>query len=121
MTVRARTASLLAVLLLAGCGEQPAEDTAGRITVRAGDQSCELSATTAPAGTIRFDITNTGSQVTEFYLYGEGDRVLGEVEDIAPGLTRELVVDVPRAGGYTTACKPGMQGGGIRGQFTVTG
>ncbi len=82
--------------------------------MQAGDNSCALSATSAPAGTIRFDVTNVGSQVTEFYLYGEGDRVISEVENIGPGLTRQLVVEVPQSGKYTTACKPGMQGESIR-------
>jgi iron uptake system component EfeO len=109
------------VLLVAGCGGQPAGGKPGAITVDAGDTSCKLSATSAQAGTIRFDITNTGSQVTEFYLYGEGDRIVSEVENIGPGLTRQLVVEVPNGGKYTTACKPGMQGDGIRGEFTVTG
>ena len=49
-----------------------------------------------------------------------GDRVMGEVENIGPGLTRELHVELP-AGTYETACKPGMIGKGIRGAFTVTG
>jgi iron uptake system component EfeO len=41
------------------------------------------------------------------------------VENIGPGLTRNLVVTAP-AGKYTTACKPGMQGDGIRAAFEVT-
>ena len=45
---------------------------------------------------------------------------MGEVENIAPGLTRELLVELP-AGTYETACKPGMIGNGIRGALTVTG
>jgi iron uptake system component EfeO len=94
---------------------------AGPITVRAADTSCQVSATQAPAGTITFNVTNGGSKVTEFYLYGTGDRILGEVENIGPGLTRQLIVEVPDGGTYTTACKPGMVGDGIRAPFTVTG
>ena len=30
-------------------------------------------------------ITNNGNKVTEFYVYGEGERVMGEVENISPG------------------------------------
>ncbi|GAA0518282.1 hypothetical protein GCM10011581_22670 [Saccharopolyspora subtropica] len=122
MTPHPRTllpAVCAAALLAAACGGQPAAP--GAITVQASDTVCTLSATSAPAGTVRFDITNTGSQVTEFYLYGEGDQIIGEVENIGPGLTRTLIADVPQAGRYTTACKPGMRGEGIRGEFTVTG
>ncbi|MGH3461559.1 MAG: iron uptake system protein EfeO, partial [Kribbellaceae bacterium] len=77
--------------------------------------------TEAPAGTITFAVRNTGTKVTEFYLYGTGDRIMGEVENIGPGLNRQLIVEVPDGGTYTTACKPGMVGDGIRAPFTVTG
>jgi iron uptake system component EfeO len=58
--------------------------------------------------------------VTEFYLYGEdGKRIVGEVENIGPGITRELVLKV-EPGNYITACKPGMTGDGIRAPFSVS-
>ncbi|BBF99788.1 MULTISPECIES: iron uptake system protein EfeO [Pseudonocardia] len=115
-------ASLAAAAVLAGCtSTAPPADSAGPITVNATDTACEVSAGTAPAGNITFAITNTGSKVTEFYLYGVGDRIMGEVENIGPGLSRDLIVEVPDGGGYTTACKPGMSGDGIRAPFTVTG
>ncbi len=66
-------------------------------------------------------ITNNGTKVTEFYVYGEGERVMGEVENISPGLQRKLIVQLAEPGTYQTACKPGMVGDGIRGDFKVTG
>ena len=93
----------------------------GPITVNATDTACELSATTAKAGTVTFQVANTGSKVNEFYVYGEGDRIVAEVENITPGLNRELKVEITQPGTFTTACKPGMVGDGIRGAFTVTG
>jgi iron uptake system component EfeO len=45
---------------------------------------------------------------------------MGEVENITPGLSRELRVELP-AGTYQTACKPGMIGTGIRNDLTVSG
>ena len=60
-------------------------------------------------------ITNNGTKATEFYVYGEGQRVVGEVENISPGLQRKLVVNLTEPGTYHTACKPGMVGDGIRG------
>ena len=63
---------------------------------------------------------NDGSKVTEFYLYGEdGLRIVGEIENVGPGLSRDLVVNAA-PGSYVTACKPGMVGKGIRADFTVT-
>jgi iron uptake system component EfeO len=93
----------------------------GPIAVQATDTQCVVTTTTAPAGTITFQIQNTGSKVTEFYVYGAGDRIVGEVENIAPGLSRELKVEITEPGTFTTACKPGMVGDGIRAPFTVTG
>ncbi|HYN29856.1 MAG TPA: cupredoxin domain-containing protein [Dermatophilaceae bacterium] len=126
--MRARTLAVLiapaAVLGLTACGGSPdAADgaAAGAISVTANDSTCEVSQTRAPAGTIEFTVRNTGSKVNEFYLYAEGDRVVGEVENIAPGLTRTFEVEVDEPGTYQTACKPGMVGAGIRAPFTVTG
>ena len=119
-------AAVSAAAALAACTSTtpPANDAAaggGAITVTASDGACELGATEAPAGTITFAVRNAGTKVTEFYLYGTGDRIMGEVENVGPGLTRQLIVEVPDGGTYTTACKPGMVGDGIRAPFTVTG
>lgn len=110
------------LLLLAGCGDDATGDAAGdgTITVAATDTTCEVSAAGSAAGTVRFAVANKGGKVTEFYVYAPGDRVMGEVENIAPGLSRELIVELA-AGTYETACKPGMIGKGIRNGFTVTG
>ncbi|MER7209158.1 iron uptake system protein EfeO [Streptosporangium sp. NPDC000239] len=92
----------------------------GPIAVAANDTECKVAVTEVTAGTSTFTITNAGSKVTEFYVYAPGDRVMGEVENIVPGLTREVIVELP-AGAYETACKPGMTGKGIRGPLKVTG
>jgi iron uptake system component EfeO len=114
----------LGALLLAACTENPTEGTAGQtdsgpINVRATDTTCEVNPKTAPSGRLQFVVNNTGTKVTEFYLYAEdGVRIIGEVENIGPGLSRELVLSAA-PGNYVTACKPGMSGDGIRGEFTV--
>lgn len=70
---------------------------------------------------MNFAITNNGIKVTEFYVYGPNNRVLGEVENIGPGLKGTMTVDITDPGTYEVACKPGMVGTGIRQQLTVTG
>ncbi|MCA0293963.1 MAG: cupredoxin domain-containing protein [Actinobacteria bacterium] len=121
-------ALLVAALLLAGCTDNAPASPAGsadaldarKLTVEASDTACTLSAVTAPSGTLTFSVTNTGSQVNEFYLLAsDGLRIVAEVENIGPGLTRDLVLSAP-AGTYFSACKPGMVGSGIRAGFTVT-
>lgn len=112
--------SPLAALALAGCvANTPGEDTR-TLAVDSSATACTVSATQAPSGTLTFAVTNSGQEVTEFYLLGaDGQTVIGEAENIGPGLTRNLVVQVT-PGDYVTACKPGMAGEGIRAPFTVT-
>jgi iron uptake system component EfeO len=132
MSVRERrlpllTAGLLAALTTAACSSADAGsggasggEAADTVPVAASDDACDVASSELPAGTHQFQVTNSGSQVTEFYVYADGDRVMGEVENIAPGLTRELLVELP-AGTYEAACKPGMVGDGIRSDLTITG
>ena len=111
----------LATAGIAACSkEAPSADGSAPIAVTASDTACTVAKTEVPAGVTVFKVTNTGSKVTEFYVYAAGDRVMGEVENIGPGLSRELRVELT-AGTYETACKPGMSGSGIRGTFKVTG
>jgi iron uptake system component EfeO len=111
---------------LAACGGDKSGDgtaaagASGPIAVKATDTSCDVAKSTLDAGTHVFSVTNSGGKVTEFYVYAAGDRVMGEVENITPGLSRELRVELP-AGTYQTACKPGMVGQGIRAALTVSG
>ena len=114
-------------LVLAACGGTDGSSGSGGgkkagddISVAATDSSCKVGAKELEAGTHKFTVTNTGSKITEFYVYAEGDRIMGEVENIAPGVARPLLVELP-AGDYQTACKPGMVGKGIRNDLTVTG
>ena len=116
---------------MAGCQAKETESTSAegsganaapaQITVEASDNECTLSGTEGATGANTFVITNNGSKVTEFYVYDEGERVMGEVENISPGLERKLIVQLTQPGTYTTACKPGMIGDGIRGDYSVTG
>lgn len=124
--MRRTTYALAAVavlpMALAGCTEKSSTEAAsGDITVTATDSSCDVGASEGTTGNSTFQITNNGSKVTEFYVYGEGDRVMGEVENIGPGLTRQLIVALPDPGTYQTACKAGMVGDGIRADYVVTG
>lgn len=116
----APAAAVLVALLASGCTENKKESSGDKaVQVTSTQDECRLSTTTGQSGALTFNVKNEGSQVTEFYLLAEdGLRIIGEVENIGPGLSRELTVQAP-AGKYTTACKPGMVGQGIRGTFTV--
>jgi iron uptake system component EfeO len=128
LLVLGSSCAVLGVPFLAGCTDNTPTTSTGAtasanprvMTVQATDTECKLSATNAPSGALTFAVTNGGTKVTEFYLYGEdGKRILGEVENIGPGITRELVLKT-EPGNYITACKPGMAGDGIRAPFSVS-
>ena len=115
----------LGLLALSGCSSVLTDNaktasTDGSIAVASSATECQVGATEAPSGNVVFKVQNTGDKVTEFYLLGaDGLRIVGEVENIGPGISRDLVVQAA-PGSYFTACKPGMVGDGIRAAFTVT-
>jgi iron uptake system component EfeO len=105
---------------LTGCGSSSGSGGSAAIAVTSTDTACTVGASNLPAGRHTFTVTNKGNKVTEFYLYAAGDRVVGEVENVAPALSRDLVIELA-AGTYQAACKPGMLGTGIRSTLTVSG
>jgi len=127
MTVRPAAAALagsILLLTLAGCvPNTPTSDTAGStvLSVDSSATDCAVSSAEAPSGTVSFTVANSGDEVTEFYLLADdGLRIVGEVENIGPGIERTLVV-VAKPGDYFTVCKPGMIGAGVgKSGFTVT-
>jgi uncharacterized cupredoxin-like copper-binding protein len=118
----------LAVGLAACGGSSDGGSTAagsGDVAVKAGDTTCEVAKTSFDPGKITFDVQNVGKDVTEVYVYakgdgGEFDKVVGEVENIAPGTSRDFAVSVS-GGEYEVACKPGQKGDGIRTEIEVSG
>jgi iron uptake system component EfeO len=115
----------VASMLLVGCTDNTktsssAKNSKGAITVSESESDCKVSATTAKAGQVTFKITNSGSKVNEFeVLAADGLRIVGELENIGPNVTRELTVGLEE-GDYQTACVPGMIGAGKRAPFKVT-
>lgn len=118
----ALAAVALASVALAGCVAKTEATASDSLTVSATDSGCTVSAATAGSGPLAFEVTNTGTDVTEFYLLADdGLRIVGEAENIAPGASRTLTV-VAQPGEYFTVCKPGMIGEGVgRAAFTVSG
>jgi iron uptake system component EfeO len=114
--------SVLAVLLAAvACGGSTAGSGVHAATVTATDTECQVSPTTLPAGRHSLSVTNKGNKTTEVYVYGAGDSIAGEAEDIGPGTTHSLSVKLSAGSSYQVACKPGQTGNGIRTSITVTG
>lgn len=115
-------ATAVGSLVLAGCVARADQAAGDALTVTSTDDSCEISSASSDSGTLNFAVTNAGSETTEFYLLAsDGLRIVGEVENIAPGASRTLTV-LAQPGDYYTLCKPGMIGDGVgRAAFAVTG
>jgi iron uptake system component EfeO len=105
---------------LAACGGGKAGAKGEQIAVTATDTACTVERVEFAAGTRTFAVTNKGTKVTEFYVYAADGGIKGEVENISPGVTRNVTVDLT-PGRYEGACKPGQKGDGIRQKLTVTG
>ncbi|MEU1310857.1 iron uptake system protein EfeO [Streptomyces cinnamoneus] len=114
-------AAVAALTAVSGCAQKSDKKDSDAIAVKATDDKCEVSKTSFPTGHVKINVENKGSKVTEVYLYGAGDRIVAERENIGPGTKAEIVATIKKAGAYEIACKPGMKGDGIRQKVTVTG
>ena len=101
----------LSLVLVAGCSsgdddEGTAKVDGPTVNVTLSDTGCEPRAMTAKAGPTNFLVTNKGSSaVTEFEIL-QGGKILGEVENVIPGVDRNLGITL-KAGSYTTKCPGG--------------
>ena len=137
-----KSLALIAVtvpLMFAACGddddestdtaappETPAEDSSSGGTSSGGGSSVDISEVdfaldpsdpTAKAGTVTFNVTNDGQ--TTHALEVEGNGVEEETEDLAPGDSAELTVDL-EAGSYEIYCPVGNHKDmGMEGELTV--
>jgi high-affinity iron transporter len=121
---RAATATLaaLAVALVVGaCGSSDSTSSAPGATNLAftiSDAGCDPAKAEAPAGPVNFEVTNDGSSsVTELEVM-QGDAILGERENISPGLSASFSLNLEQ-GEYTIYCPNGSEV--ERGTLTVSG
>ena len=113
--------ALLLGLALVGVACSSSESGVGGLTqVVATDTTCKPEKTEFAAGKQSFEIDNQGDKVTELYVYGKDDNIVGEVEDVGPDSSRRLNVTLKKGETYELACKPGQTGRGIRVPITVT-
>ena len=111
------------LLLLAACGGgQPTADGApsgaGAVAVTITDDGCTAEPDTIPAGSATFTVTNSdATAVTEAELVNSGGRIIGERENLTPGLSASFSLDLT-AGDYTVLCPNAAT---ETSPFTVTG
>lgn len=121
--------ALVLVPVLGACGKDGKTDATSEaagsaVQVSAGDTTCDVDRAAFAAGPTTIKVKNGGAQTTEVYIYGADgntfNKVINEVENIGPGTSRDMKVDLA-AGTYELACKPGQKGDGIRTKLTVSG
>jgi iron uptake system component EfeO len=85
----------------------PASAKSSTVKVEISDDGCPAKVT-VNAGPNTFKVTNSGSgDVSEFEILS-GNRIVGEVENVAPGLNKEFSLTL-KAGNYTTYCPGGSR------------
>jgi iron uptake system component EfeO len=108
---RVRIAGGLAALALlalgaSACGADDSASGANVVDVKITSAGCEPAELTVPAGATTFNVTNDGAaDVTEFEVL-DGEKILGEAENIAPGLSGKFSLTLD-AGEYVTYCPGG--------------
>ena len=114
--VRAGAATAALVAALAGCSSTQADQA---IAVTGTDTTCTAATSTVNAGTVELRFDNKGTKVNELYVLRPDGSIVTEKEDVAPGISVRVTVELP-AGSYTLQCKPGTTGDGIKAPLTVT-
>ncbi|MCA1823874.1 MAG: cupredoxin domain-containing protein [Mycobacteriales bacterium] len=107
-------ACAVAALALTGCSG----GGGATVDVTSTEDACRVSTTQLESGKTTLRIRNDGTRVTEVYVYRNGTEVVTEKENIGPGTTAKMSVTLA-TGAYDIACKPGMEGDGIRTAITV--
>jgi iron uptake system component EfeO len=100
-------------------GATPAGSASGnRVEIVASEYKFDPSTVTVKAGSVTFHVKNGGVVEHEFEIF-KGDQVVDEVEQLVPGLERDLTVTLA-AGDYTYVCKlAGHDTAGMKGTLTV--
>ncbi len=118
---RSRTAAVVAILTtlgLAACAgsEQSGGGSALKFTLTS--QGCIPDRATVPAGPVTISVTNGGAPlVTELELQNTSGIILGERENLQPGLSGSFSLDL-QPGSYILNCPDGNV---TQGKLTVTG
>ncbi len=115
---------VLAVVGFAACGSDDSSSGSTKsgsktVNVKLVDEGCDPASLTVAAGPTTFAVSNDSADaVTEFEIL-EGKGILGEVENIPPGLEKSFSITL-EPGSYTTYCPGGSKNDG-KGTLKVTG
>jgi iron uptake system component EfeO len=97
----------LGLLGLTACGSSGSSSASGTqaVSVKLTDKGCEPSTSSVVAGPVTFKVSSSTGRISEAELLS-GDRIVGEKENIAEGLTGSFSLNLG-AGSYTLYCPGG--------------
>src|SRR4051794_20074298 len=98
------------IALLAACGSD-SKSSSDRKTVEVTitDAGCDPAEVTVPPGSTTFHVKNDGADaVTEFEVIDSTGKIIGEKENLTPGLSGEFTIALSE-GQYTLACPGGTE------------
>ena len=112
--IAAVCAVVLPAVVAAGCGGSMAAEanSAGSpaasrtVEIRLIDAGCDPARLSLPAGPTTFEVRNDGADAVSEFEVLDGDRILGEVENLAPGLSGRFSLTL-RPGTFVTYCPGG--------------
>ena len=122
-----RKAALVPLVLglgaaLAACGSNGDKAASGsrarKVEVALTDTGCEPAKLQLAAGAVTFNVTNKGTDKVSEFEVADGDRILGEVENVTAGLERNFTLNL-QPGDYVLKCPGGSTA--PEGALTVTG
>jgi hypothetical protein len=115
-------ASIALISATSACGGDKKAAGSSKVAIDATDTTCDVADTALDPGSTTFLVSNNGTKTTEVYVFGADGakftKIVGEVENIGPGTSRDFKVSLP-AGTFEVACKPGQKGDGIRTRITA--
>jgi iron uptake system component EfeO len=111
-------AALAVILPLAACTQDAPES--GAIDVVASESECTPSRTELSAGVTEFRVSNQGNQATELYVLRPDGSIVSERENIAPGVSAAITVELA-AGDYSLRCRPNDSSDGVTTAIKVSG
>ena len=100
-----------------GGGANPSVPTVRQVHVSISDAGCGPQTLSIPAGPATFIVTNSGSGSVLEYEIEQSGRIIGEVENVIPGIDRSFTLNL-KPGAYILNCPGGTSA--ATGTLTVT-
>jgi iron uptake system component EfeO len=110
------------VVAVSGCGSSSKTGATGtsvrKVAFTLTKAGCDPAHLQLPAGATTFDVKNDGADAVSEMELQQGGRIVGEVENLTPGLSRSFSVTL-EPGTYQTMCPNGTSA--AKGDLVVTG